>query len=577
MPCGTSLAHTTQMPLASRDSDHKDDTVTEIPVIQLSDIEAAERMALVVYTPEERTLMLDTIDAQLRHAVARRQVSLPWDLGPASRFDPRLPGFLMPQPGDLVLPPSTNAMPERDEDIAFAPITDLSAWIKSGALSCVRLTEIYLERIARIGPRLLCFTVVDKTGAQARAAELDRLLAEGTWLGALHGIPYGAKDILDTAGIETAWGAEAYRDRVPEQNATVVQRLHEAGAVMLGKTTVGALAYGDIWYGGTTRNPWNLEEGASGSSAGSGSATGAGLVAFAIGTETLGSIVYPSTRCGVTGLRPTFGRVPRTGAMPLCWTLDKIGPMCRSVADTALVLAAINGIDPADPFSIEAGFGADLTAPVGGLTVGYFPEDFADPDAHDLDRAALETARGLGFRLVPLTRPELPYNALMNMVFAEAAASFEELTLSGRDDLLTWQTAAAWPNTFRRARFLSAVDHIQLDRLRRRVMQVMDEIMQSVDVIIGPSLTGPMTTITNFTGHPCVCLPSGFRMSPPRGASSLGRGRLEVEPAQKTEEYEIPHSFSVWGRLFEEGPILGVGLALEKAFGVTNRRPAIAV
>ncbi len=549
--------------------------MTEKPAITLSDIEAAERLAQVAYTAEERALMLDTFDAQLRHAAARRRVSLPVDLGPASRFDPRLPGFKMPDAGRLVLPLGTPPLPERDEDIAFAPVTALSAWIKSGALSCLRLTEIYLERIARIGPRLLCFATVDEAGARARARALDLLLSEGTWLGALHGIPYGAKDILDTSGIETAWGAEPYRGRVPEHNATVVQRLHEAGAVMLGKTTVGALAYGDIWYGGTTRNPWNLEEGASGSSAGSGSATAAGLVAFAIGTETLGSIVYPSTRCGVTGLRPTFGRVPRTGAMPLCWTLDKIGPMCRSVADTALVLAAINGADPADPFSIEAGFGGDLTAPVAGLALGYFPEDFSDPAAHDLDRSALETARSLGARLVPLTRPDLPYNALMNMVYAEAAASFEELTLSGRDDLLTWQTAAAWPNTFRRARFLSAVDHIQLDRLRRRVMQVMDETLHGVHAIIGPSLTGPMTVITNFTGHPCICLPSGFRLSPPRGAASLGRGRLETETTPRTEEYEVPHSFSVWGRLFDEGHVLRVGQAFEKAFALGGRRPGL--
>ena len=325
-----------------------------------------------------------------------------------------------------------------------------------------------------------------------------------------------------------------------------------------------------------TRNPWNLEEGASGSSAGSGSATGAGLVAFAIGTETLGSIVYPSTRCGVTGLRPTFGRVPRTGAMPLCWTLDKIGPMCRSVADTALVLDAINGADPADPFSIEAPFGADLTASVTSLTLGYYPADFADPDAHDLDRAALETARGLGAQLVSLTRPELPYNALMNMVSAEAAASFEELTFSDRDDLLTWQTAAAWPNIFRRARFLSAVDHIQLDRLRRLVMQQMDETMRGVDAIIGPSLTGPMTVITNFTGHPCLCLPSGFRRSPLRGAASLMRGRLETETTPKTQTYEVPHSFSVWGRLFDEGPMLRVAVALERDFALAGRRPALA-
>ncbi len=543
--------------------------------LSLGDIEAAERVAGVAYTSDERGLVLGSIEPQLRHAIARRAVSLPADLGPASRFDPRLPGFTMPAPGALVLPEIAAPLPETDEDIAFAPVTALSAWIRSGALSCLRLTDIYLDRIMRLAPSLFCFATVDEVGARARAAALDHLLAEGRWLGPLHGIPYGAKDILDTRGIETAWGAEPYRGRVPEQDATVVRRLHDAGAVMLGKTTVGALAYGDIWYGGTTRNPWNLAEGASGSSAGSGSAVAAGLVAFALGTETLGSIVYPSTRCGVTGLRPTFGRVPRGGAMPLCWTLDKIGPMCRRVADTALVLAAINGLDPADPFGIETPFGGDLTAPIAGLTLGYFAEDLADPAAHDLDRATLEVARGLGARLVPLTRPDLPYEALMNMVLAEAAASFEELTLSGRDDLLAWQTAAAWPNVFRRARFISAVDHIQLDRLRRRVMQVMDEIMRGVDVIIGPSLTGPMTVITNFTGHPCLCLPSGFRLSPPRGAPSLRHGRFESEATPETKEYEVPHSFSVWGRLFDEGPMLAVGQALEAAFAVTGRRPSL--
>ncbi len=549
--------------------------MTESPAIQLTDIEAAERLVGVAYTEQERTLMLDNMDAQLRHAIARRQVSLPVDLGPASRFDPRLPGFVMPDPGDLVLPPVSAPLPANDADIAYAPVSALSSWIRSGELSCLRLADIYLARIARFGPRLACFAVVDAAGARARARALDLLLAEGTWLGPLHGMPYGAKDILDTRGIETAWGAEPYRGRVPDADATVVRRLHDAGAVMLGKTTVGALAYGDIWYGGTTRNPWNTEEGASGSSAGSGAATAAGLVAFAIGTETLGSIVYPSTRCGVTGLRPTFGRVPRTGAMPLCWTLDKIGPMCRSVADTAVVLAAINGADPADPFGISAPFGGDLTRPVRGLTIGYYPEDLEDAAAHALDRAALEVMRNLGAHLVPLTRPDLPYHALMNMVFAEAAASFEELTLSGRDDMLTWQTAAAWPNAFRRARFLSAVDHIQLDRLRRRVCQIMEETMRGVDAIVGPSLTGPMTVITNFTGHPCLCLPSGFRRSPPRGEASLGRGRLETETRQATREFEVPHSFSVWGRLFDEGPMLAVAQALETAFGLTGYRPPI--
>jgi Asp-tRNA(Asn)/Glu-tRNA(Gln) amidotransferase A subunit family amidase len=547
--------------------------MTDAPTITLADIEAAERLACVTYTPAERTLMLDSIEGQLGHIRARRKLVFTTDLAPATRFDPRLPGFLMPQDDLLVLPDVTAALPDHDEDIAFASVTALSAWIRSGALSCLRLTEIYLDRIAQFGPRLECFALIDAEGARRHASALDALLAQGTWLGPLHGIPYGAKDILDTRGIETAWGAEPFRGRIPDDDATVVRMLRDAGAVMLGKTTVGALAFGDIWYGGITRNPWNLAEGSSGSSAGSASATAAGLVAFAIGTETLGSIVSPSTRCGVTGLRPTYGRVARTGAMPLCWTLDKIGPICRTVADTALVLGILNGVDAGDGAGIAAPFGADLTQDLGGLRLGYFPADFADAEAHDLDRAALEAARGLGVTLVPLTRPDLPYDALLNLLFAEAAAAFEDLTLSDRDDLLRWQEPVSWPNSFRKARFLTAIDHIQLDRFRRQVMQMMEHAARDVDAIIGPSLTGPMLVITNFTGHPCLCLPSGFRASPIRGAPSLARARVDLGEAQGVATFEVPHSISLWGPLFREGPMLAIGHALEQAFAVAARRP----
>jgi Asp-tRNA(Asn)/Glu-tRNA(Gln) amidotransferase A subunit family amidase len=541
----------------------------------LADIVAAERLMGVEYTPEEREMMGAPLEAQLRHAITRRGIALPHDLGPATRFDPRLPGFVMPSASGVVLPPDATRFPDSDADIAFAPVTAQSAWIRSGALSCARLTAIYLERIARLAPLLACFTLVDAEGATARAAELDRLLAAGTWLGPLHGIPYAAKDILDTAGLETAWGAEPYRGRIPETDATVVRRLHAAGAVLLAKTSVGALAYGDIWYGGRTNNPWNLNEGSSGSSAGSGSATAAGLVGFALGTETLGSIVSPSTRCGVTGLRPTFGRVPRTGAMALCWTLDKIGPMCRSVADTVLVLEVLNGADPGDPFGIEAPFAADVTADVTGLRLGYFPQDFDDPAAHAMDRAALEQARGLGVTLVELERPPLPYEVLGNLLCAEAAASFEELTLTDRDDLLTWQEADAWPNQFRRARFLSAVDHVQLDRFRRRVMQVMDAAFAGVNAVIGPSLSGPMLSITNFTGHPCLCLPVGLREAPVRGNPSLSRSRVDLGDSTGSTLFQVPHSISLWGGLFAEGPMLAVGQALERAWGFAGRRPGL--
>ncbi len=402
------------------------------------------------------------------------------------------------------------------------------------------------------------------------------MLAGGRWLGPLHGIPYGMKDIIDTAGIETSWGAEPYADRVPATDAHVTHLLHEAGAVMLGKTSVGALAYGDIWHRGRSNNPWNLEEGSSGSSAGSGSATAAGLVAFAIGTETLGSIVSPSTRCGTTGLRPTFGRVSRRGAMPLCWSLDKIGPICRSVEDTALVLHAINGADPDDPFQIAAPFGYDQDAAIAGLRLGFFPADFALDGVAPAERHALEVARGLGLPVIELTRPDLPYDALMAVLYAEAAAAFEELTLTDRDDTLKRQDETGWPNGFRKARFLSAVDHVQLDRLRRRVMQEMAAAFARVDVIIGPAMHGPMLVITNFTGTPCLCLRAGFDHLPTRGPHSLGRGRLELGKEQPGPKHRVPQAVCLWGRLYDEGPMLAVGKALEARLAVAAERPPLA-
>ena len=541
--------------------------------IATSDIAAAERLAGVTYTPAERDLMRPALETQLRHATARRAVEMSWHLGPATRFDPRLADFIMPAAEPVVLPPVDADMPETEADIAFATVGALSHWIRTKQLSCERLTRTYLTRISRFGPKLSCFALLDAAGAIGRARALDRMLADGVWLGPLHGIPYGAKDILDTAGLETAWGAETHRGRIPTTDAAVVRRLREAGAVMLGKTTVGALAYGDIWYDGVTKNPWNLDEGSSGSSAGSGSAVAAGLVGFALGTETLGSIVCPSARCGVTGLRPTFGRVPRTGAMPLCWTLDKIGPMTRSVADAVLVLRVLNGPEQADPFGIDAPFGVDLTRDVTGLRLGWFPADFEGSDAPDLDRAALGTARRLGMSLVELARPVLPYDSLLNLLYAESAASFEDLTLSNRDDELVWQDEAAWPNAFRRARFLSAVDHVQLDRFRRLVMQTMDEAMRGVEAVIGPSLTGPMLTITNYTGHPCVCIPSGVRASPTRGDAILSASGIGTSGSRTGGLHQVPHSICIWGGVFDEAPMLAAAAALERAFAFGERRP----
>ncbi|MFW5881830.1 MAG: amidase, partial [Roseicyclus sp.] len=478
--------------------------------LSLRDIEGAERLMGVEYTADERQMMLDNLEGQIASATARRSVGLGNDEPMATRFDPRLPGFAMPA-GEG--PPSFSdrgsvPLPAADEDIAFAPVTELSAWLRSGALTSRRLTESYLARIEALNPDLECFATVTADLALAEADAADSLLGAGVWLGPLHGVPYGLKDLFDTRGIVTGWGAEPFRDRVPERDAVIVQRLRAAGAVLLGKTTVGALAYNDIWYGGVTRNPWNLNEGSSGSSAGSASATAAGLCAFSIGTETLGSITSPSQRCGTTGLRPTFGRVPRTGGMALCWTLDKVGPICRSVEDTAMVLAVLNGADIGDPSSIAAPFRFDHAAPWKGLRVGYLPAAFED-GATEVDHAAPQAVRDLGLDVVEAALPDLPYGALMNILYAEAAAAFEDLTLTGADDTLTWQDDGAWPNTFRKARFLSAVDHVQLDRLRLRVMKALDGLFREIDVLIGPFMTGPMLIASNFTGHPCLHLRAG--------------------------------------------------------------------
>ena len=547
--------------------------------ITIEAIEAAERLVGVTYTRDERALMLDNLDGQIEAARARRALTLDNDVPTASRFDPRLPGFHPPPPQAPLRPSATDPgpLPDSDEDVAFAPVTSLSQWIARGDLGSRRLTEIYLARIESLAGMLECFVTVTPELARAQADAADALLRAGTRLGPLHGIPYGLKDLFDTKDVRTTWGAAPYRERTPAGDARVVELLRSAGAVLLGKTTLGALAYGDIWFGGKTRNPWNLEEGSSGSSAGSASATAAGLCAFSIGTETLGSITSPSQRCGTTGLRPTFGRVSRAGGMALCWSLDKVGPICRSVEDCALVLAAVNGPDPADRSSIGAPFHFDATRGAKDLRVGYLPAAFEDEGATGVDRAALDCVRRLGLEVVEVGLPELPYGSLVHGLFAEAAASFEALTLTDRDDELVWQDKGAWPNAFRKARFLSAVDHVQLDRLRYRVMEALDGTFREVDAMIGPFMTGPMLVASNFTGHPCLHLRAGFLDSPTRSDPSLAGGKLDVGAAgEDARSYEVPQGISLWGPLFDEGRLLNLGMALEAELGVAARRPDLA-
>ena len=472
------------------------------PAVSAATFAESEKLMQVALTPAQRAMAAASWPSSMAGLVARRSgpraLHLEDTLAPATVWNP-LAGAGLPAEG----PASDRfvrsrrriaALPVADDDIAYAPVTRLSRWIESGALSSERLTQLYLARIERHDARLRSFITVTREHALAQARQADREIARGHYLGPLHGIPYGVKDLLDTAGIRTTWGAEPYRNRVPTKDAAVVARLNAAGAVLLGKLSLGALALNDIWFGGQTMNPWLLEEGASGSSAGPGAATAAALVAFSIGSETGGSIVSPSMRCGVTGLRPTYGRVARSGAMTLCWSLDKLGPMTRSVEDAMLVLRAIAGADAADVASVAAPLRFDAAASVRGLKVGFIPAWMDEDPATDVDRAALPLLKSLGLTPVPVALPAWPYESLDTILFAECAAAFEDLVLSGGVDELKEQTPDAWPNTFRQARFLSAVDFVQAERLRRKVAQEMARLMSVVDLLLVPSLRGEMLT-----------------------------------------------------------------------------------
>jgi Asp-tRNA(Asn)/Glu-tRNA(Gln) amidotransferase A subunit family amidase len=526
----------------------------------------AERLFGVEYNEAEREQMLNGIDDFIETATLHRSVEKPNGLAPACVFDPRIRGHEYRSQTNGLRPSerSPGALPADDASIAYAPVWKLSAWIARGDLTSTRLTEIYLSRIERHGDTLECFVTVTPQIARLEAARCDAELASGRSRGPLHGIPYGMKDIIDVADVRASWGAVPYQNRIAREDARVTVMLREAGAVLLGKTTNGAIAYGDQWFGGTTRNPWNIREGSSGSSAGSASATGAALIGFGIGTETLGSIISPSHRCGVTGLRPTFGRVSRTGAMALCWSLDKIGPIARSVEDTAFVLNAINGPDASDAGNIDIGLDVDVGADVRGMRVGWNPQWFEN--GSDADRAALEAARAAGVELVEITIPELPYNSLLMEVEAEAAAAFESLTLTNADDTMRWQSPQAWPNTWRRARFISAVDLINVDRFRRQVMGVMDDIFDGLDAMIGPNFAAGLLLITNYTGHPQLAFRSGF-------SNQATRSPVDGIEDEGGATFRVPQTTSLWGPLFEEGRMIALGRELEVRLGVSDERP----
>src|SRR3982075_2517892 len=485
------------------------------PEVSPSTFAEAEKLVRVELSANERAMAAGSWRNMMAPLYERRtgphRVALEPALAPASRWDPMLPGMKTGAQRDQFIRSNIDPgpLPARDDDIAFASLTRLSRWVEQRKPSSERLTRIYLKRVEQFDPKLHCVITVTRELALTQAKQADEEIAGGKYRGPLHGIPWGAKDLLDTAGIPTTYGAETFRTRVPTKDAAVVKRLHDAGAVLVAKLSLGALALNDIWFGGQTMNPWLLEEGASGSSAGPGAATAAGLVGFSIGSETEGSITSPSMRCGITGLRPTFGRVPRTGAMTLCWSLDKLGPMTRSVEDAMLVLQAISGVDKGDVSSVSSGLDFDASGSVLGLRVGYFPAWMKENPATDVDRTAVGVIKKLGMVPVEVEFPNWPYGTLNLILFAEGAASFEELTLRHGVDQLKVQTPDAWPNLFRQSRFLSAVDFVQADRLRRKVAEEMARIFSQVDLLLVPSLRDEMLTISNHTGHPSLTLHAG--------------------------------------------------------------------
>lgn len=525
----------------------------EAPEITTDVIREAEKVVGIEFTPEERELMLEKVREQVADYRELEEVAVPNHTPLALQFDPVVPGTELPTEEKPFRRSavSVGAAPPDPEELAFEPVTRLAEYLREGKVSSVELTRMYLDRLERHGDELNCVVTLTEELALEQARRADRELAEGTWRGPLHGVPWGAKDLLAVRGYPTTWGAEPYRNQTLDVDATVARRLEEAGAVLVAKLSMGALAKGDVWFGGTTRNPWKTSEGSSGSSAGSAAATAAGLVGFSIGTETLGSIVSPSNRCGVTGLRPTFGRVSRHGAMKLSISQDKIGPICRSVEDCALVLEAIRGPDGHDGTVRDVPFNWDGTAGLEGLRVGYYRSAFEeDRETRRFDDRALEVLRGLGTDPVPIELPDhFPVDALSFHTKAEEAAIFDRLTRSHRDDLLTRQDEDAWPNEFRRGQLIPAVQYLQANRIRSMVMRAMRSTMSEVDVFVTPTYGGSVLTTTNLTGHPSVTLPNGF------------------------EEDGTPVSISFVGELFGEAEMLRVAHAYQGATDFHERHP----
>lgn len=513
-------------------------------------IENFEGLLDLDFTQAERDSMIDGLEYLKTQYVKIHEFQLNNSVPPALVFNPLPPGWLCPVSESQFLTSdySKTRMPADINDLSFYSVGELSELIRTGKLSSVELTRLCIDRLKKYGPVLECVITLTEELAMNQAEKADREIAAGKYRGMLHGIPYGIKDLFSAKGYKTTWGAAPYKDQVIDMNATVVQKLEDAGAVLVAKLTMGALAWGDRWYGGKTRNPWDTTRGSSGSSAGSAAAVSAGLVPFAIGTETWGSIVSPCTECGATGLRPTFGRVSRNGAMALSWSMDKIGPICRTVEDCAIVLQAIKGPDNIDPSVLDFPFSYNHKINLKNIRIGYVDDFNGDYPFKTNDSLAIVKLKELGAQLVPIQYPDIPFKSLSLILNAEASAAFDKLTRSNRDDLLVRQIKNAWPNVFRQSRFIPAVEYINANRIRFLLIEAMNKIMKDIDLYIAPSWEGNNLLVTNLTGHPCLVLPTGFY-----------EGR--------------PTSITFNGKLFDEGTILAVAKCFQDATLFHKKHP----
>jgi Asp-tRNA(Asn)/Glu-tRNA(Gln) amidotransferase A subunit family amidase len=528
--------------------------------IDLETIRCAEELAGLSFTPEQREQMLGDLTAQASSYRSIRDADLLNSVPPALVFDPflgapSLPGVATGTPRSAARSGGPVTLPATTDEVAYLSVTELAELIRTRQIGSEELTRLYLSRIDRLDATLHAVVTVTAERGLAQARVADREIANGGYRGLLHGIPWGAKDLLAVRGYPTTWGTPPFRSQRLEVDAAVVQRLDAAGAVLIAKLSLGELAWGDVWFGGQTRNPWNLEQGSSGSSAGPGAATAAGMVGFSIGSETLGSISSPSSRTGVTGLRPTFGRVPRTGAMALSWSMDKLGPMCRSVEDCGLVLEAIAGADGEDPAAYRDGFRWEVTEPLERLRVGFvrraFERSVVESPTTAFDVEALGRLTALGVELVPIELPDYPYDELTIILNAEAAAAFDQLTRSGRDAEMVRQERNAWPNVFRAARTIPAVEYINANRIRTLAIESWRRLFESVDVIVSPTNAPDQLTATNLTGHPAVILPNGFQSD------------------------GTPVSLTFIGRLLGESALLSLAAAYQEATGFHLRHPTV--